>query len=136
MSGGLGEASERFEGDVEKSRTQHNPASLFEQAYGHWNAPNGSKAPATWPLEPAGAPAHHRPKGSIGPVDPTTLGLSRQAENMMLSLGTFEEELIVSRREHFGDRLLEGDDLVVGKLGKVVLLAPTPPRMAGVALEG
>eukprot|EP00195_Chlamydomonas_chlamydogama_P004355 CAMPEP_0202919486 /NCGR_PEP_ID=MMETSP1392-20130828/75968_1 /ASSEMBLY_ACC=CAM_ASM_000868 /TAXON_ID=225041 /ORGANISM="Chlamydomonas chlamydogama, Strain SAG 11-48b" /LENGTH=132 /DNA_ID=CAMNT_0049612871 /DNA_START=315 /DNA_END=713 /DNA_ORIENTATION=- len=101
--------------------------SVFERAYGRI-----SQGPATssleskpWPLPPAAAPA--RPQGSIGPVDPPYTGLSRQMENMMLAVGTYEGELAVRRRMYHGQALVEGSK-VVGPLGRVQPLGPVPPR--------
>eukprot|EP00798_Chlamydomonas_sp_ICE-L_P025968 gene25968-11653_t len=102
--------------------------SLFCKAHGE--LPPKTKV---WPLEPAPAPT--RPVGSVGPVDPPTLGLSRQTENMMLSLGTFKEELLESRRLQHGDRLDTGHDLIVGKMGIVKPLETEPSRLTGLASQ-
>ncbi|GAX83297.1 hypothetical protein CEUSTIGMA_g10723.t1 [Chlamydomonas eustigma] len=60
------------------------------------------------------APAPQRPSGSIGPVDPPTTGLARQVASMMLSSGTYDDQLREHNRLHYG-----GEQEIVGPLGRV-----------------
>lgn len=93
--------------------------SLFEVAYGNVNAAPGKLRTDEWPMPPASAP--HRPKGSIGPVAPTTLGFHRQYGAMLISSSEFASDLALERKMHGGMPLSRGDAFV-GPLGHVTNL--------------